>query len=127
MEIRKELYYTRSHEWVEYLPNGDIRMGITDHAQQELGDIVYVNLPVEGDEFAREEAVASVESVKAVADVFAPLSGRVTEVNDALADAPELINEDPYGAWLITLTDVADDGELMSAMEYEVFAESEEG
>lgn len=121
-----ELKYSRSHEWVKFLEDGTAEIGLTDYAQDALGDLVFVNLPEQGDEVSAGEAFADVESVKAVSDVFSPVSGTVAEVNEELLDAPERMNEDPYGAWLIRVKDITDQEELISAEEYTAFYESEE-
>ena len=118
-EIPKDLYYTESHEWVD--PETG-RVGITDFAQDELGDIVFVELPGVGDEIAKGDDFGVVESIKAVSDVYTPVSGEVTDTNDGLEADPELVNEDPYGdGWLMAL-DLADEGELedlLTPEEYE--------
>ena len=126
MSVPEELQYTRSHEWVR--TEGDTAtVGITDHAQEELGDIVYVELPEEGATFKAGEPFGTVESVKAVSDIYAPVGGEVIEVNEALGDNPEKINEDPYGeGWIVKLR-VSDGGaDLLSASDYEQFLEEEE-
>ncbi len=124
MSVPEELQYTRSHEWVR--TEGDTAtIGITDHAQEELGDIVFIELPEEGATFDVGEAFGTVESVKAVSDLYAPVAGEVVEVNEALNDTPERINEDPYGdGWIIKLR-VSGDGDLLSASDYEQFLEEE--
>ena len=120
------LKYTKSHEWVSE-EGGVYTVGLTDFAQQELGDLVFVNLPEVDDEATAGEAVCDVESVKAVSDVFSPVTGVVVEVNEELLDAPELINNDPYGAWLVRVGEVSDVEELLDAAAYEAFcAESAE-
>ena len=96
----EDLKYTKSHEWVKE-EDGLFVVGLTDYAQDALGDIVFVNLPQVGDEVTAEGVFADVESVKAVSDVYSPVSGIVAEVNEELLDAPQLVNEDPYGAWFI--------------------------
>jgi glycine cleavage system H protein len=101
------------------------RIGITDFAQHELGDIVFINLPEAGEDAVKEERIADVESVKAVSDVVSPLSGVVKAVNSDAADKPELVNSDPYGTWLVEVSDISDHVELLSAEEYEVFCEKE--
>ncbi len=99
----EDLSYTKDHEWVR-VKGEEATVGITDHAQQQLGDIVYVELPKVGDKFETSEPFGSVESVKAVSEIFMPLSGTVAQVNDALNDSPELVNEDPYGdGWMIRI------------------------
>ncbi len=103
-EIPEELRYSRTHEWVRQEEDGTVTVGITDHAQTQLGDLVYVELPEAGRVLEAGEACAVVESVKAASDVYAPVGGEVVEVNEELAEAPERINEDPYGAgWLLRL------------------------
>lgn len=121
-----ELMYSKSHEWVKFLDETTALVGLTDYAQDALGDLVFVNLPEPGDEVTVEEAFADVESVKAVSDVFSPVSGTVAEINEELMDAPEKMNEDPYGAWLIKVENITEKGELLSAEEYIAFYESEE-
>ena len=104
-EIPSELKYTKSHEWVRNEEDGTITMGITDHAQELLGDLVFVELPEVGSEMSAEDAVCVVESVKAASDVYMPVSGEVVAVNDSLADAPETINDSPYDdGWLIKIS-----------------------
>jgi len=128
MKVPAELLYTREHEWV--LVDGDTAtIGITDFAQQELGDVVYVELPEKGDSLEVEESFGSVESVKAVSEIYMPLSGSILATNEALVDGPEIVNQDPYGAgWMIKLSISDSDqiGELMSADDYEKYL-SEEG
>jgi glycine cleavage system H protein len=119
--------YTKEHEWV--LVEGDTgTIGITDHAQEELGDIVYVDLPKPGTKLEQGKSLGSVESVKAVSDVYSPVSGEVTEANGSLADAPEKLNEDPHGAaWLIKvkLSDPGQVAGLMTAADYEAYIGAE--
>jgi len=123
----ENLRYTKEHEWVRV--EGDIGIvGITDHAQQELGDIVYVDLPPVGTRVEQGKTAGSVESVKAVSDIYSPVSGEVTAINPALADAPEKLNEDPHGeAWLvkIKLSAPAELEKLMSAAEYQTYIGAE--
>ncbi len=116
-----DLHYTKEHEWVRVEHDTGV-IGITDHAQEELGDIVYVDLPKPGTRFERGGTLGSVESVKAVSDIYAPVSGEVVAVNDALGSAPEKLNQDPYGdGWLvkIKLSAPAELQELLSAADYE--------
>lgn len=125
MELPEDLKYTREHEWVS-IEGSVATIGITDHAQEQLGDVVFVELPSVGDRVEKADAFGVVESTKAVSDVYAPISGEVAEVNDDLPDNPELINEDPYGdGWMvkITLGDQADLEDLMTADEYRKFIE----
>ena len=119
MNIPKTLLYTKSHEWVKKNDDGTAYIGLTDFAQSELGDLVYVNLPQEGDTVTVEESFADVESVKAVSDVYSPLSATVEAVNEELLDAPQLINETPYEAWLVKVADITAEAEFLTAEEYE--------
>ena len=100
MNVPSNLKYTKSHEWVRAEADGTVTIGITDHAQELLGDLVFVELPEVGKTLSAEQEAAVVESVKAASDVYAPISGTVTEVNTAVSDAPESVNEDAYAAWL---------------------------
>ena len=125
MNFPAELSYSRTHEWVQDMGNRTARIGITDYAQHELGDLVFVNLPEIGDEAAKGERIADVESVKAVSDVMSPLTGIVKAVNAAAADSPELLNSDPYGTWLVEIGDISDHEELLGAEDYKVFCEEE--
>jgi glycine cleavage system H protein len=129
MEFPKELRYSQEHEWVAVEEN-IATIGITDYAQEQLGDVVYIELPEVGTQVTKDEAFGVVESVKAVSDVYAPVSGTVTEINVPLPDSPETINEDPYGdAWMIRV-DMSDPGEvedLMTAAQYKKFVEEEQG
>ena len=125
MELREELLNSKSHEWVKE-EGEEMVIGLTDYAQSELGDLVFVNLPEEGDELTVGEAFADVESVKAVSDVYAPVAGTVSEINEELLDAPEKINEAPYEAWLVRVKDVTEKEALLSAEEYQAFVESEQ-
>ncbi|MBE6543096.1 MAG: glycine cleavage system protein GcvH [Ruminococcaceae bacterium] len=119
MNIPKELLYTKSHEWVKKNEDGTAYVGLTDFAQSELGDLVYVNLPQEGDIVTVEETFADVESVKAVSDVYSPVSGTVEAVNEELLDAPQLINETPYEAWFVKVSAITAEAEFLTAEEYE--------
>jgi glycine cleavage system H protein len=123
----EDLSYTKDHEWVRV--KADVAtVGITDHAQQQLGDVVYVELPKAGDKFAASEPFGSVESVKAVSEIYMPLSGSVVEVNETLNDSPEQVNEDPYGdGWMIRIkieNPSQVDG-LLSSIEYEDYIKEE--
>jgi glycine cleavage system H protein len=123
----QQLRYTKEHEWVAF--EGDIAtVGITDHAQEELGDIVYVELPKPGAQVEKGKTLGSVESVKAVSDIYSPVSGEVVEVNEKLAEAPETVNKDPHGeAWLakIRVSAPGDVSDLLSAAEYESYIAAE--
>ena len=125
MSVPEELQYTKSHEWVR-TEDDTATIGITDYAQEELGDIVYVELPEEGATFDAGDSFGAVESVKAVSDLYTPVGGEVVEANEALGDNPEKINEDPYGdGWIVKLR-VSDEGDLLSASDYEQLLEEEE-
>ena len=125
MKYPVDLQYSKSQEWVK--AEGDVLViGISDFAQDALGDLVFVNLPQEGDAVTMGEAFGDVESVKAVSDLICPVSGTVCAVNEELADAPELLNSDPYGAWIIKVEAVSDREELLDAAGYEAFC-AEEG
>ena len=122
MEFREGLLYSEDHEWV--LVEGDVALvGITDYAQNELGDLVFVNLPEEGDEMVAGEAFADVESVKAVSDVLSPVDGTVAEINEELLDSPEKINEGAFDAWFIKVSGFSGEGELMDAAAYKAYVE----
>jgi glycine cleavage system H protein len=114
MNVPAELKYTASHEWVRKEADGTLTIGITDFAQEALGDVVFVELPEVGRKVAAEEACAVVESVKAASDIYAPIAGVVTEANDALKDAPEGINADAYAAWMFRIK--PDDGGALNAL-----------
>ncbi|PKM74508.1 MAG: glycine cleavage system protein H [Firmicutes bacterium HGW-Firmicutes-16] len=126
MNTPKNLKYSDTHEWVEFLDDGIVKIGLTDYAQKKLGKLVFVNLPLVGDVIAIDEAFSDVESVKAVSDVLAPIDGTVVEINEALLDAPGMINDDPYSAWLVKVTVISENGELMDSGEYEDFCAKEE-
>jgi glycine cleavage system H protein len=117
----KELLYSKTHEWVKKNEDGTVYIGLTDFAQSELGELVFVNLPEEGDTVTAEESFADVESVKAVSDVMSPVSGTIIAVNEELLDAPQLINEQPYEAWFIQVSDIEGFEDLMDADAYEAF------
>ena len=125
--VPEDLHYSKDHEWIRV--EGDVgTIGITDHAQNSLGDVVYVELPKSGESFSAHEPFGSVESVKAVSEIFSPVGGEVVEVNEALQDEPERVNSDPYGeGWMIRVR-MSNPGEvdkLMSAAEYEDFTKAE--
>ncbi len=127
MNIPAELKYTKSHEWVRLEPDGTVSVGITHHAQDLLGDMVFVENPTVGRQLAQNEECAVVESVKAAADVYAPIAGEVVAVNDAVESAPERLNKDPYGSWLFRLkpANPADLDSLLDAAGYQALVESE--
>ena len=119
-----ELKYTRSHEWLRM--EGEIAVvGISDFAQDALGDVVFINLPQEGDETVAGESFGDVESVKAVSELICPVTGTVCAVNEELLDAPELLNQDPYAAWIIKVDNITETEELLEADEYESFCAEE--
>ena len=128
MKIDKDCRYAESHEWVR-VDGNEATVGVTDYAQQQLSDVVYVELPEIGDAFEKGEVFATVESVKAAADVYMPLSGEITKVNEELEDAPQLVNEDPFGAaWFakFTASDLSELKDLLDAEAYEEFVAEEE-
>jgi glycine cleavage system H protein len=127
MNVPADLRYTAAHEWARTEADGTVAIGITDHAQAALGDLVYVELPAVGRIVAAEEACAVVESVKAASDVYAPLAGEVVAVNEALNDAPEQVNQDAYAAWFFKLkpADAAAFARLLDAKAYEAVAGAE--
>lgn len=128
MKIDKDCRYAESHEWVR-VDGDEATVGITDHAQEQLSDIVYVELPEIGDVFEKGEVFATVESVKAAADVYMPIGGEITEINEELEDAPQLVNEAPFGeAWFVrfTASDLAELDDLMDAEAYVKFVAEEE-
>ena len=124
MNYPVELQYSRDHEWLR-MEDGVAVIGISDFAQSELGDVVFVNLPEVGDDTKAGEPFGDVESVKAVSDLVSPLSGTVCAINEELLDAPEKINEDPYGAWMIKVENLGQTEELLDAAEYEDFCGEE--
>lgn len=123
MNTPNDLLYSKSHEWLKEEGDG-FTVGLTDYAQEQMGDIVFVNLPMVGDELKAGEALGDVESVKAVADVICPVSGTVAEINEDLLESPQRINERPYDAWLIRVKEVEEKEELLSPEEYIAFVES---
>ena len=121
MNFPKNLLYTKSHEWVQDTGENTLRVGLSDFAQHELGDLVFVNLPAVGDPLVMGESFADVESVKAVEDVFSPLTGVVVAINEELLEDPSLINSDCYDAWLVEAGEVTLKDEMMSGDEYEAY------
>ncbi len=127
-EIPTELHYTKSHEWVRLEDDGTVTVGLTDHAQESLGDLVFVESPEVGTEYAAEEACCVVESVKAASDIYMPINGEIIDANPALADEPEIINSSPYDdGWLFKIkpSDEDDIGQLMDSSTYEAELEDE--
>ena len=128
MNIPEDLLYTNDHEWIR-VQDDVITIGITEYAQEQLGDVVYVELPDEGQEIEAEDAFGSVESVKAVSEIYSPIGGKVSEVNELLEDSPEKVNTDPYGdGWMVQLeaADLSALDSLMSPEEYEKYLSEEE-
>ena len=124
MNFPTDLKYSNSHEWVKM--EGDAAViGISDFAQDALGDVVFVNLPSVGDTVTAGESFGDIESVKAVSDLVSPVSGEIVEVNEALADAPEAFNSDPYGSWIIKVSGITETEELLDAAAYEAFCAEE--
>lgn len=116
--------YTKSHEWVKAVDDTTVTVGLTDYAQDALGDLVFVNLPEPGDDVTAGEAFSDVESVKAVSDVLSPVTGQVEEINEELLDSPESVNQSPYDAWFIKVKDVSVKEELMDGEAYEAYLET---
>ncbi len=126
MNIPADLKYTRSHEWIRSEADGTISVGITEHAQELLGDLVFIELPMVGSDLAARQEAAVVESVKAAADVYAPLAGTIVDVNQAGVDAPETVNQDAYAAWLFKMTpdNIADLDQTLDAAAYQAVADA---
>lgn len=120
------LLFSKTHEWVNMLDDTTATIGISDFAQNELGGLVFVNLPEPGDEVVMGETFADVESVKAVSDIYSPVSGTVAEINEELLDAPEMINDSAYDAWFIKVENISECEDLMTEDEYKAFCESEQ-
>lgn len=121
-KVKENLYYYKEHEWLKV--EDDVgSVGISDFAQSELGDIVYIELPRVGKRFSQFQKICEIESVKAVSDIFTPISGEILEVNSELEDSPELMNDDPYGSWIakLKISDTSELENLMSAIEYSEF------
>lgn len=122
--VPTDLKYTESHEWISVEADGTARIGITDHAQEQLGDLVFVELPAQGDQLDQGDSCAVVESVKAASDIYAPITGEVVAVNESLEDDPGSVNSDPYGdGWLFAIN-LEDVGELEGLMDAEAYEES---
>jgi glycine cleavage system H protein len=127
MTFPEDLKYSKEHEWIRVSGN-IVTVGVTDYAQDQLGEIVFVELPDEGEEFGKGDAFGVVESVKSVSDVYSPLTGRVVELNDPVVDSPEIVNEDPYGeGWLIKIevSDATELKDLMTAKQYQAYIKEE--
>ena len=124
MSEKNDRLYSRQHEWVIFKDDGTCLVRISDYAQKELGNLVFANLPEVGDTVTAGTPFADVESIKTVSDVYSPVTGVVKEINEALLDSPELINEDPYGAWFAVIENVTDKCDLLSAGEYDAYIDS---
>ena len=124
MNIPEDLQYTKDHEWVK-IENGIATIGITDYAQGELGDIIFIELPEPGDEFMAKDSIGTIEAVKTVADIYAPMQGKISELNPILEDEPECINTDPYmRGWIIKLINFTNnDGDFLTADEYKMLVQ----
>ena len=119
MNIPKNLMYTKTHEWVEAVNDTTVRVGLTAYAAEQLGDLVFINLPEVGDEAVTEEVLCDVESVKAVSDIYSPATGKITAVNEELMDAPQNVNAEPFTAWIAEIGDITEKIELLNSDEYE--------
>ena len=130
MDFPEHFQYTKDHEWIEFDAQTNVaKIGITEYAQEKLGDVVHVELLGEGSEIKSEESFGSVESVKAVSDIYSPVTGKIKEINTLLKESPQMVNEDPYGeAWMITLevSDASKLKDLMNATQYQEYLDSEE-
>ena len=126
MNIPQNLSYTKSHEWVLFLNATTARVGITDTAQQLLGDLVYINLPEVGDSVVSGDTFSDVESVKAVSDIYSPVTGEISAVNEELKDAPQKMNTDPYDSWLIEVKNITGQEKLLTAEQYAKICAEEE-
>lgn len=124
MSERDDRQYAKEHEWAIFEEDGTCRVGISFYAQKELGNLVFANLPEVGDSVTAGTPFADVESIKTVSDVYSPVTGVVKEINEALLDSPELINEDPYEAWFAVIEKVTDKCDLLSAGEYDAYIDS---
>ncbi|NJE26148.1 glycine cleavage system protein GcvH [Thermococcus sp. MV5] len=122
-KVKEGLYYTKDHEWAQVMEDGTVLIGISDYAQKELGDLAYVELPEIGKEVSKGDVLCEVESVKAVSEVYAPVSGEIIEVNEELEDTPEKINEEPYEAWIVKIKPSNLEEELNELMVAEKYAE----
>lgn len=120
------LLFSKTHEWVNMINDTTATIGISDYAQNELGGLVFVNLPEEGDDVVMGDTFADVESVKAVSDIYSPVTGTVAEINEELLDAPEMINDAPYDAWFVKVENITETEELMNEEEYKAFCEAEQ-
>ena len=122
MNVPEDLRYTATHEWISFIEDGKAKLGITDYAQQVLGDVVYVSLPHSGEEYKKGDIFADVESVKTETEIYMPMDGRILTANMGLMEEPQRVNEDAYGAWLVEVRGLKDEG-LMNASEYQKYIE----
>ncbi|NLM20399.1 MAG: glycine cleavage system protein GcvH [Peptococcaceae bacterium] len=125
MKVDKDIKYSKTHEWVKFLDDTTALIGLTDYAQEQLGDLVFINMPAEGDEVSCDTPFGDIESVKAVSDINSPVDGIVAEVNEEIAENPENINSDPYGSWIIKVSNITEICDLMDADSYERFCQEE--
>jgi glycine cleavage system H protein len=125
MAAPKDLKFSRTHEWVKFLEDGTALVGFADYAQDALGDLVFINAPAEGDSVTAGEPCGDIESVKAVSDIFSPVSGAIAEINGEVADDPAKINADPYGAWIMKIADITEQGDLLDPEAYDKLCEEE--
>ena len=118
-EVPEDLSYTKDHEWVLVEDNGNVKIGITDYAQDSLSDVVFVELPDVGDEFSKDDTMAVAESVKAASDIYAPISGKIVAINEKLEESPELVNESPYDfGWMVIMEPQGEITDLLDANSY---------
>ena len=125
MAAPKDLKFTRTHEWVKFLGDGTALVGFADYAQDALGDLVFINAPSQGDSAVAGEPLGDIESIKAVSDIYSPVSGTVIEINEDVADNPAKINADPYGSWIVKIGDITEQGDLLDAEAYDKLCEEE--
>ncbi|MGI6248001.1 MAG: glycine cleavage system protein GcvH [Acutalibacteraceae bacterium] len=125
MQIPSDLFFSKTHEWVKFNEDGTALIGLTDHAQEAMGDIAFINLCDEGETYEAGDVLGDVESIKAVTDIYAPVGGTVIAVNEEVLDSPELVNSDPYGSWLVELEDLKGKEALLDSLAYEDFLAEE--
>lgn len=125
MQIPSDLFFSKTHEWVKFNEDGTALIGLTDHAQEAMGDIAFINLCDEGETYEAGDVLGDVESIKAVTDIYAPVGGTVIAVNEEVLDSPELVNSDPYGSWLVELEDLTGKEALLDSLAYEDFLAEE--
>ncbi len=125
MQIPSDFFFSKTHEWVKFNEDGTALIGLTDHAQEAMGDIAFINLCDEGETYEAGDVLGDVESIKAVTDIYAPVGGTVIAVNEEVLDSPELVNSDPYGSWLVELEDLKGKEALLDSLAYEDFLAEE--